>query len=59
MPRVNVYLPDSLHQAVKLASIPVSEVCQRALQAELARLRAEQTARQSILWADQTINGRP
>ncbi len=32
MPKVNVYLPDELATAVKAASIPVSTVCQRALE---------------------------
>ena len=32
MPKVNVYLPDSLAEAVRGAGIPVSTVCQRALE---------------------------
>lgn len=35
MPKINVYLPDDLAQAVKAASIPVSSVCQRALEEAL------------------------
>ncbi len=33
MGRANVYLPDDLERRVKAAQIPISEVCQRALQA--------------------------
>lgn len=32
MARVNVYLPDSLHVAVREARLPVSAICARALQ---------------------------
>jgi ATP-dependent Clp protease ATP-binding subunit ClpA len=32
MPKVNVYLPDELAEAVRAAGIPVSTVCQRALE---------------------------
>lgn len=32
MPKINVYLPDELADAVKEAGIPVSAVCQRALE---------------------------
>ncbi|MCW2656055.1 MAG: hypothetical protein JWR06_248 [Jatrophihabitans sp.] len=35
MGRANVYLPDELERRVKAAQIPISEVCQRALQAAL------------------------
>jgi hypothetical protein len=35
MGRANVYLPDDLERRVKAARIPISEVCQRALQAAL------------------------
>jgi hypothetical protein len=35
MGRANVYLPDDLERRVKAAQIPISEVCQRALQAAL------------------------
>lgn len=31
MPKINVYLPDELAEAVRRAGIPVSSVCQRAL----------------------------
>ncbi|MDQ1521366.1 MAG: hypothetical protein QOI55_2439, partial [Actinomycetota bacterium] len=32
MPKINVYLPDDLAEAVREARIPVSAVCQRALE---------------------------
>jgi ATP-dependent Clp protease ATP-binding subunit ClpC len=32
MPKINVYLPDELAEAVKAAKLPVSTVCQRALE---------------------------
>lgn len=37
MPRMQVYLPDELHGAVKAAGLPVSEILQEALRRELAR----------------------
>lgn len=36
MPKVNVYLPDDLYEAVKDAKVSLSPVCQRALQREVA-----------------------
>lgn len=38
MPRMQVYLPDELHAAVKARELPVSEILQGALRAELRRL---------------------
>ena len=42
MPKINVYLPDELADAVREAGLPVSPICQRALEqavrAELAPL---------------------
>jgi hypothetical protein len=43
MGRANVYLPDDLERRVRAAQIPISEVCQRALQAALQA--AEEGAR--------------
>jgi ATP-dependent Clp protease ATP-binding subunit ClpC len=40
MPKVNVYLPDDLAEAVKDAGVPVSAVCQRALERALRRVTA-------------------
>ena len=50
MARANIYLSPELHKAVKAAGIPISEICQRALWAEVQRLEVEATARRSMLW---------
>ncbi|WP_113700813.1 Clp protease N-terminal domain-containing protein [Nonomuraea lactucae] len=45
MPKINVYLPDDLAEAVKEAGVPVSAVCQRALEQAVRRITAiRQTA---------------
>ena len=38
MPRMRVYLPDDLHQAVKDRNLPASELLQQAVRVELRRL---------------------
>ncbi len=38
MPKINVYLPDDLADAVKDAGVPVSAVCQRALEQAVRRV---------------------
>ncbi len=40
MGRANVYLPDDLERRVKVAQIPISEVCQRALLAAVQAAEA-------------------
>jgi len=46
MPKINVYLPDELAEAVKEANIPVSTICQRALEQAVRRVTAiEETLR--------------
>jgi ATP-dependent Clp protease ATP-binding subunit ClpA len=40
MPKINVYLPDDLADAVKEAGVPVSAVCQRALEQAVRRITA-------------------
>jgi ATP-dependent Clp protease ATP-binding subunit ClpC len=40
MPKINVYLPDDLAEAVKDAGVPVSAVCQRALERAVRRVTA-------------------
>nr|BFE62571.1 hypothetical protein GCM10020063_070970 [Dactylosporangium thailandense] len=40
MPKINVYLPDDLADAVKAAGIPVSAICQRALEQAVRRVTA-------------------
>src|SRR5690348_14567617 len=46
MPKINVYLPDDLAEAVREARLPVSAVCQRALEDALRQTTAaSETAR--------------
>ncbi|MEV8512799.1 Clp protease N-terminal domain-containing protein [Dactylosporangium sp. NPDC051484] len=40
MPKINVYLPDELAEAVREAGVPVSAVCQRALEQAVRRITA-------------------
>ena len=40
MPKINVYLPDELADAVREAGVPVSAVCQRALEQAVRRVTA-------------------
>src|SRR5882672_64601 len=40
MPKINVYLPDELADAVKAAGVPVSAICQRALEQAVRRITA-------------------
>ncbi|MGQ4272232.1 Clp protease N-terminal domain-containing protein [Nocardiopsis changdeensis] len=44
MPKVNVYLPEDLAEAVRESRIPVSAVCQRALEQAVRRLAAAREA---------------
>lgn len=46
MPKINVYLPDDLADAVRDAGLPVSSICQRALEQALRRTTA---IRQALL----------
>ncbi|MET7327622.1 Clp protease N-terminal domain-containing protein [Nonomuraea sp. NPDC005650] len=49
MPKINVYLPDELAEAVKQAGVPVSAVCQRALEQAVRRVTAIREAALSDL----------
>lgn len=40
MPKINVYLPDELAEAVREAGVPVSAICQRALEEAVRRVTA-------------------
>ncbi|MCG8927875.1 Clp protease N-terminal domain-containing protein [Lentzea sp. CC55] len=40
MPKINVYLPDDLAESVKDMNIPVSAICQRALEGSVKRITA-------------------
>ncbi|HEY7591582.1 MAG TPA: Clp protease N-terminal domain-containing protein [Actinophytocola sp.] len=44
MPKINVYLPDDLAEAVKETGLPVSAVCQRALEVSVKRVSAIRAA---------------
>jgi ATP-dependent Clp protease ATP-binding subunit ClpA len=49
MPKVNIYLPDDLAEAVKDAGVPVSAVCQRALEHAVRRVTAiREIAREAL-----------
>jgi ATP-dependent Clp protease ATP-binding subunit ClpA len=58
MPKVNVYLPDDLADAVKDVGIPVSSVCQRALEHVVRQVKAVGEAASHDLEGDDPI-GRP
>jgi hypothetical protein len=40
VPKINVYLPDDLAEAVRDTSVPVSAICQRALEQAVRRITA-------------------
>ncbi|MFI5907439.1 Clp protease N-terminal domain-containing protein [Dactylosporangium sp. NPDC051541] len=40
MPKINVYLPEELAEAVKATGVPVSAICQRALEQAVRRVTA-------------------
>src|SRR5262249_41168756 len=40
MPKINVYLPDDLAEAVRVSGVPISAVCQRALEEAVRRVSA-------------------
>jgi ATP-dependent Clp protease ATP-binding subunit ClpC len=46
MPKINVYLPDDLAEAVRDTGVPVSAICQRALEQAVRRISA---IRQTVL----------
>lgn len=43
MPKINVYLPDDLAETVRELNIPVSAICQRALEGSVKRINAIRT----------------
>jgi ATP-dependent Clp protease ATP-binding subunit ClpA len=50
MPKINVYLSDELAEAVKDAGLPVSPICQRALEVAVRKVAAiQETAKQDLL----------
>src|SRR5215471_16483961 len=44
MPKINVYLPDDLAEAVRVSGVPVSAVCQAALTEAVRRVTAIRAA---------------
>jgi ATP-dependent Clp protease ATP-binding subunit ClpA len=46
MPKINVYLPDDLAESVRETGLPVSPICQRALEQAVRRIT---TVRQAVL----------
>lgn len=44
MPKINVYLPDELAEAVKDSGVPVSAICQRALDQAVRRVNSIRSA---------------
>jgi ATP-dependent Clp protease ATP-binding subunit ClpC len=44
MPKINVYLPDDLAESVKDSGVPVSAICQRALEQAVRRVNAIRAA---------------
>src|SRR3954469_21727660 len=44
MPKINVYLPDDLAESVKDSGIPVSAICQRALEQAVRRVNTIRAA---------------
>lgn len=45
MPKINVYLPDDLAESVKETGLPVSAICQRALEQSVKRVAAIRSVR--------------
>ena len=55
MPKINVYLPDDLAEAVKAAGLPVSPICQQALEVAVRRVTAiRETAKLDLTESDPT-----
>ncbi|WP_130508120.1 Clp protease N-terminal domain-containing protein [Krasilnikovia cinnamomea] len=54
MPKINVYLPDDLAEAVRDTGVPISAVCQRALEQAVKRIAAIRQITLDDLAADGT-----
>ena len=55
MPKINVYLPDDLAEAVRDSGLPVSAVCQRALEDAVRRITAIRQTTLDDLDTDQFV----
>jgi ATP-dependent Clp protease ATP-binding subunit ClpA len=53
MPKINVYLPDDLAEAVRTSGLPVSAICQRALEEAVRRITVIRRTELGSLDADQ------
>lgn len=56
MAQLGLYVSKELHDAVKAAKVPVSEVCQKALRDELAARKRRHTSGSTGMPVDPTIN---
>ena len=59
MPKINVYLPDDLAEAVRESGLPVSAVCQRALEDAVRRITAIRQTTLDDVDADQLASRLP
>lgn len=59
MPKINVYLPDDLADAVKDTGVPVSAICQRALEQAVRRVTAIRQTALGELAADELSDRLP
>lgn len=57
MPKINIYVPDELAEAVKESGVPVSAVCQRALEQAVRRVTAIRATTLSELDIDGHLAG--
>lgn len=58
MPKINVYLPDDLAEAVRETQVPVSAICQRALEEAVRRVTAIRRAVREELDDPAALGGR-
>jgi hypothetical protein len=59
MPRVQIYLPGDLHQAVKQLQLPISELAQHAVRIELRRRKLAAAADQYLAELAVELGGPP
>jgi hypothetical protein len=59
MPRVQIYLPDDLHQAVKELGMPISELAQQAVRTELCRRKLAAAADRYLAEIAMELGGPP
>jgi post-segregation antitoxin (ccd killing protein) len=59
MPRVQIYLSDDLHQAVKELGLPISELSQQAVRMELRRRELNAAADRYLAELAMALGGPP